>query len=318
MVLYDNCGRPTLNLRVSLTQRCNLRCPYCHREGQTPTTSSVGLREMTTQEVIRLVRIAVELGINRVKLTGGEPLLRNDIVEIVGGLAKIEGLHDLSMTSNGTHLAALAKPLYDAGLKRININLPSLNKKTYAELNGGNLNDVLNGVGAAVKAGLNPVKLNMLILNGVNEHDIGGMMDFARKSCAILQLLELEPVNVKDPYYKQYHFPIEKVEEELKKQASDVQVRGDMQSRHIYSLPDGLQVEVVHPIENSQFCSRCTRLRITSDGYLKPCLMVYDNLVDVLTPIRKGANDRELADLFEVAVKRREPFFKQQEHGLGA
>jgi cyclic pyranopterin phosphate synthase len=264
---------------------------------------------MTTQEVIRLVRIAVELGINRVKLTGGEPLLRNDIVEIVSGLAKIEGLRDLSMTSNGTHLAELAKPLHDAGLKRININLPSLNKKTYAELNGGNLNDVLNGVGAAVKAGLNPVKLNMLILNGVNEHDIGGMMDFARKSCAILQLLELEPVNVKDPYYRQYHFPIEKVEEELKKQASDVQVRGDMQSRHIYSLPEGLQVEVVHPIENSQFCSRCTRLRITSDGYLKPCLMVYDNLVDALTPMRKGADDKELKGLFDAAVKRRKPYF---------
>ena len=309
MVLYDNCGRPMLNLRVSLTQRCNLRCPYCHREGQIPTASSVGLREMTTQEVIRLVRIAVELGINRVKLTGGEPLLRNDTVEIVSGLAKIEGLRDLSMTSNGTHLAELAKPLHDAGLKRININLPSLNKKTYAELNGGNLSDVLNGVGAAVKAGLNPVKLNMLILNGVNEHDIDGMMNFARKSCAILQLLELEPVNVKDPYYKQYHFPIEKVEEELKKQASDVQVRGDMQSRHIYSLPDGLQVEVVHPIENSQFCSRCTRLRITSDGYLKPCLMVYDNLVDVLTPTRKDASDKELANLFETAVKRRQPYF---------
>jgi cyclic pyranopterin phosphate synthase len=272
----------------------------------------VGLREMTAQEVIRLVRIAVELGINKVKLTGGEPLLRNDIVEIVGGLSKINGLHDLSMTSNGTHLATLAKPLYEAGLKRININLPSLNKKTYAELNGGNLNDVLNGVVAAVKAGLNPVKLNMLILNGVNEHEIASMMDFALKSCAILQLLELEPVNVKDPYYRQYHFPIEKVEEELKKQALDVQVRGDMQSRHIYSLPDDLQVEVVHPIENSQFCSRCTRLRITSDGYLKPCLMVYDNLVDALTPMRKGASDRELADLFEVAVKRREPFFKQR------
>jgi len=274
-----------------------------------PAASSVGLREMTAEEVIRLVRIAVELGITKVKLTGGEPLLRNDIVEIVSGLAKIEGLRDLSMTSNGTHLATLARPLHEAGLKRININLPSLNKRTYAELNGGDLNDVLNGVGEAVKAGLTPVKLNVLILNGVNEHEIASMMDFARKSCAILQLLELEPVNVKDPYYRQYHFPIEKVEETLKKQALDVQVRGDMQSRHIYSLPDGLQVEVVHPIENSQFCSRCTRLRITSDGYLKPCLMVYDNLVDALTPMRKGADDKELKGLFDIAVKRRRPFF---------
>src|SRR3990170_8228920 len=113
---------------------------------------------MTAQEVIRIVRVAVELGINRVKITGGEPLLRNDIVEIVQGLAKIEGLRDLSMTTNGTRLATLAEPLRHAGLGRVNVNLPSLNEKTYAELNGGDLGDVLKGVNAAVKVDLDPVK----------------------------------------------------------------------------------------------------------------------------------------------------------------
>jgi len=305
VVLVDSCGRPTLNLRVSLTQRCNLKCPYCHREGQMPSS---GLREMTADEVVRIVRIAVGLGINRVKLTGGEPLLRADIVEIVSGLAKIDGLRDLSMTTNGTRLSVLAERLREAGLKRVNVNLPSLDKKTYSELNGGDLNDVLSGVGAAVKSGLYPVKLNMLLLRGVNEYEIANMMDFARKSGVILQLLELEPVNIGDPYYRRYHYPLDSVEEELKKQALDVTVRGDMQSRRVYSLPN-LKVEVVHPIENSEFCARCTRLRVTSDGYLKPCLMVTDNLIDVLTPMRKGANDDELEKLFVVAVKRREPYF---------
>jgi cyclic pyranopterin phosphate synthase len=258
---------------------------------------------------VRIVRVAVELGINRVKLTGGEPLLRSDIVEIVEGLAKIKGLCDLSMTTNGTRLSVLAERLHRAGLKRVNVNLPSLNAKTFSELNGGNLNDVLTGVGAAVKAGLHPVKLNMLILHGVNEHEVANMMDFARKTNVILQLLELEPVNVRDPYYRQYHYPLDHIEEELKKQASDVQVRGDMQSRRVYSLTNGLRVEVVHPIENSEFCARCTRLRVTSDGYLKPCLMVKDNLVDVLTPMRNGASDDEIEELFVVAVKRREPYF---------
>jgi len=307
VVLFDACGRPTLNLRVSLTQRCNLRCPYCHREGQTPGS---GLREMTADEVVRIVRVAVELGINHVKLTGGEPLLREDILTIVEGLAGINGLHDLSMTTNGTRLAVLAKPLRIAGLRRVNVNLPSLNMKTYSELNGGDLGDVLSGVGAAVKAGLYPVKLNMLVLHGVNEHEVAGMMDFARKSGVILQLLELEPVNVRDPYYRRYHHPLDNIEEGLKKQASNIQVRGDMQSRRVYSLSDGLRVEVVHPIENSEFCARCTRLRVTSDGFLKPCLMVTDNLVDVLTPMRKGANDDELKELFIAAVKRRQPYYK--------
>jgi len=307
VVLVDGCGRPTLNLRVSLTQRCNLHCPYCHREGQTP---GAGLREMTATEVVRIVRIAVELGINRVKLTGGEPLLRSDIVEIVAGLAKIDGLHDLSMTTNGTRLFVLAEKLREAGLKRVNVNLPSLDMKTFSELNGGDLTDVLSGVDAAVKAGLHPVKLNMLLLRSVNEHEIANMMDFARKSSVILQLLELEPVNLRDPYYRRYHYPLDSIEEGLKKQASDVKVRGDMQSRRVYSLSDGLRVEVVHPIENSEFCARCTRLRVTSDGFLKPCLMVTDNLVDVLTPMRKGANDEELKELFIAAVKRRKPYYK--------
>jgi cyclic pyranopterin phosphate synthase len=165
-------------------------------------------------------------------------------------------------------------------------------------------------VGAAVKAGLYPVKLNMLVLRGVNEHEIANMMEFARKSGVILQLLELEPVNVRDPYYRRYHYPLDSIETELKKQALDVEVRGDMQSRRVYSLSNGLRVEVVHPIENSEFCARCTRLRVTSDGYLKPCLMVTDNLVDVLTPMRKGASDNELKELFIEAVKRREPYYK--------
>jgi len=265
---------------------------------------------MTADEVVRLVRVAVGLDINRVKLTGGEPLLRADIIDIVEGLAKIDGLRDLSMTTNGTRLSVLAEPLRMAGLMRVNMNLPSLDEKTYGELNGGDLSDVLSGVGAAVKAGLYPVKLNMLVLRGVNEHEVAGMMEFAEKSGVILQLLELEPISVGDPYFRRYHYGLERVEEELKKKAMGVEVRGDMQSRRVYSLSNGLRVEVVHPLENSEFCARCTRLRLTSDGFLKPCLMVTDNLVDVLTPMRKGADDDELRQLFVVAVKRRAPYFK--------
>jgi len=305
-MLYDNCRRPTLNLRVSLTQRCNLKCPYCHREGQIPDSN---LREMTAEEVVRIVRIAVSLGITRVKLTGGEPLLRSDVVDIVHSLAQIPSLRDLSMTTNGTRLSFLAESLRRAGLMRVNVNLPSLNEKTYHELNGGNLSDILVGVGAAVKAGLHPVKLNMLVLRNVNDHEIIHMIEFAGKTGTILQLLELEPVNVSDPYYLRYHYPLDVVEENLKKQALEVKTRGDMQNRHVYSLPS-VEVEVVHPIENTDFCARCTRLRMTSDGMLKPCLMVTDNLVDVLTPLRSGAGDDELKELFAVAVKRREPYLK--------
>ena len=310
-MLFDNCGRPTQNLRISLTQRCNLRCVYCHREGQNPGST---LPEMTTDEVLRIARMAVSLGMTRVKLTGGEPLLRPDIIDIVRGLAGIPGLRDLAMTTNGTCLSILAKPLKEAGLKRVNINLPSLDPKTYSMLNGGDLNDVLNGVGDAVKAGLYPVKLNTLILRDVNVDAIPRMIEFARQSQVILQLMELEPVNVEDEFYKEHFYSLACLEENLKKQASDVQTRGDMQNRHIYTLP-GVNVEVVHPIENTAFCAHCTRLRVTSDGKLKPCLMVNDNLVDVLTPMRNGATDEQLKQLLITTVKRREPYYKPTTSG---
>ena len=305
-LLFDNCGRPALNLRISLTQRCNLKCVYCHREGQIPGST---LPEMTAEEVLRIVRMAVSLGMTRIKLTGGEPLLRSDILDIVKGLATIPGLSDLAMTTNGTHLSVLAQPLKEAGLMRVNINFPSLDERTYLMVNGGNLNELLSGLSAAVKAGFHPVKLNTLALRDLNIDAIPKMIEFARQNQVILQLIELEPVNIKDDFYDEHYFPLETLEEELKKQALGVQTRGDMQNRHIYTLP-GVKVEVVHPIENTDFCARCTRLRVTSDGKLKPCLMVNDNLVDVLTPIRNGATDQELKELFIAAVKKREPYYK--------
>jgi len=261
---------------------------------------------MATDEVMRIVRIAVSLGISRVKLTGGEPLLRPDILEIVKGIAKLRGLRDLSMTTNGSRLVSLAKPLRKAGLMRVNVNLPSLDEKI---LNEGNIREVLDGVRAAVKEGLYPVKLNMLVLKGVNEKEIPRMIAFARHTETILQLIELEPVNIDDSFYSRYFYSLEGVEAELKQQALDVKKRGDMQNRRIYFLPK-VKVEVVHPIENTEFCARCTRLRVTSDGKLKPCLMRNDNLVDVLTPIREGADDDKIKQLFVKAVREREPFYR--------
>jgi cyclic pyranopterin phosphate synthase len=264
---------------------------------------------MTADEVLKIAQTAVALGITRIKLTGGEPLLRSDIIDIVSRLASIPGISDLSMTTNGVRLSTLAKPLKNAGLERVNISLPSLDEKTYSMVSGGNVTEALKGVAAAVKAGLNPVKLNMLILRDINTSDIPKMIEFARHSQAILQLIELEPVNIRDDYYKKHFFSLDAVEHELKQQALSVETRGEMQNRHVYTLPK-VKVEVVHPIENTSFCARCTRLRVTSDGKLKPCLMVNTNLVDILTAMRKGATDEDLKGLFVEAVKRREPFHK--------
>ena len=307
-MIYDNFGRPVLNLRISVTQRCNLNCPYCHREGETPGSTGSFEREMTTGEIIQLTKIAVGLGVSKVKLTGGEPLLRKDILQIVEGIAHLRGLEDLSMTTNGVHLGFLAKDLKQKGLTRVNISFPSLNANTYRNLMDGELREVLTGVKTAVDAGLHPVKLNMLILKGINDNEIKKMLSFAEHSGTILQLIELEPVNISQDYYEQHHFNLDATQRQLKEEAFEVRTRKNMQNRKVYFLPK-TKVEIVKPIENTEFCRRCTRLRITSDGKLKPCLMRNDNLVDALGPLRDGANDKELEGLFIEACKRREPYW---------
>jgi cyclic pyranopterin phosphate synthase len=266
--------------------------------------------EMTVEEIVRIAKVAVELGVTRIKLTGGEPLMRKDLCQIVEDIAAISGLKDISLTTNGSMLADKAKELFEAGLKRINISLATLNPQTYSKLTTGNLEKALAGVEAAVNAGFNPVKLNMVILKGINEYDVLDMMAYAEKTQAILQLIELDPVNVNDAYYKQHHHNLEEQEKMLRQKAQNIKQRHYMHNRLIYHLPNTSTVEVVHPIENTDFCMHCTRLRVTSNGKLKPCLMQNIKLTDILTPIQQGADNEELKQLFKQANQQREPYNK--------
>jgi len=307
MVLTDNCGRPLLNLRIAITQRCNFRCDYCHKEGEGCSRGTC--EEMTVDEIVRIARIAVSLDISRIKLTGGEPLMRKDLCDIVKGIAEIPGLRDLSMTTNGSLFASEAKRLHERGLRRVNVSLPTLNAEAYQKLTDGKLENALEGIKAAVDAGFKPVKLNMVVLNGINVDAVPEMMDFARQTGTILQLIELDPVNVDDDYFSAYHRLLDEHEEMLKQKAIRIETRKFMHNRHVYHLPDST-VEVVHPTENREFCAHCTRLRVTSDGKLKTCLMRNDNLIDILMPLRHGSSDEELRALFLQANQLREPYNK--------
>ena len=284
MVLKDNCGRPLLNLRVAVTRKCNLRCSYCHGEGEQKSEYSNG--EMTADEITRVIRIAATLGVKGMKLTGGEPLMRRDIVKIVKKVAATRGLTDLSMTTNGTLLSHLARDLCRAGLKRVNISLPTLDREIFFKLTGGEVQDAISGVKAAVAAGFHPVKLNMLLLRDINNSSVSEMVEFAKETGTILQLIELEPINMNDTFYLANHVSLDRYDEMLKEKALKVETRRFMQNRQVYHLPD-VVVEVVRPIENTEFCLHCSRLRITSDGKLKPCLMRNDNLTDILDAAEK-------------------------------
>jgi cyclic pyranopterin phosphate synthase len=229
----------------------------------------------------------------------------------VKGIASVSGLEDLSMTTNGTLLPPLAEELRARGLKRVNISVPTLNEEVYGKLTGGRVEDALRGVEAAVAAGFYPVKINMLILKCATDYDFPKMLDFARSTGVILQLIELEPVNISGTYYAENHKALDEYEAVLKEKAVKVETRRYMQNRRIYHLPD-VRVEVVHPLENTEFCLHCTRLRLTSSGKLKPCLMSNENLVDILKPLRNGASDTELAELFKKANLKRQPYYKAE------
>ncbi|EEB73847.1 GTP 3',8-cyclase MoaA [Thermococcus sp. AM4] len=308
MTLYDRFGRPVTNLRISLTQECNFRCFFCHREGQ----RFLAKNEMMPEEIERLVRIASRLGIRKVKLTGGEPTVREDIIEIVRRIKPY--VKDLSMTTNGSRLKELAEPLAKAGLDRVNVSLHSLKPDVYKRITGVDIFEtVLEGIEEAVKY-LSPVKLNMTVMKGLNDGEIWDMIDFSAKTGAILQLIELEAPRemTETAFFRKYFYPLRPVERELEKRAVEIRERR-MHRRRKYFIPTDYgiaEVEVVRAMHNTVFCANCTRLRVTSDGKFKTCLLRNDDLIDFLSAMRDGASDEELVDIFRKAVLMREPYWK--------
>lgn len=274
---------------------------------------------MTADEIQRTVRILSRFGVDAVKLTGGEPMLRRDIIEIVRKLRALD-LREISMTTNGTLLSKLAEQLHDAGLSRVNVSLHSLRRDRFRFIVGvDGYDEARSAVSAAIQAKLLPVKLNMTLLKNVNDDEIDEMIDFAHRTGGngevVLQLIELV---VTDPmFYSKYHCDLAPIEERLKTQAIAVYRRG-LHNRPRYVLPNGVTVEVVRPMHNSEFCMKNNRIRITYDGKFKPCLLRDDNHVDFLTRMRAGASDEEIGEIFKRAVQVREPFFKSQEIGVRA
>ncbi len=291
--LADPYGRKVSSFRISLTNRCNLKCIYCHNEGEQGSGA-----EITVDEVARVLRIATKYGVDRVKFSGGEPLLRRDLEDILRALPP---LRDVSLTTNGTLLAPRAKRLREAGLNRVNISLDSLDSGRFDRITRreGQFRHVMEGIDAAIDAGLTPVKLNMVYLKGVNEDEVEGMMDFIRGRPLILQVIEL--MNFGGVF--EYHADVSALEKALRARADDHVCR-EMHRRTKYYVK-GAEVEVVRPIDNSEFCMNCNRLRLTSDFKFKPCLLRNDNLVDA-----RGLDDEGLERALKYAVGIREPFFK--------
>ncbi|MDI9437789.1 MAG: GTP 3',8-cyclase MoaA [Euryarchaeota archaeon] len=305
MVKIDKFERPIISLRISITNRCNVKCFYCHHDGIIPQKY-----EMTPEEIMRISQVAKNIGIIKIRLSGGEPLIRKDIIDIVNSISKI-GFTDVSITTNGILLEEYAQPLKDAGLDRINVSFDTLNPETYRFITKSDyVNQVKRGIEKAVEVGLYPVKVNMVVMRGLNHEEIWDMFHFCKETGAVLQLIELlKTENCPDEdFFDDYYYDMSIIEKKLLEKADNVKTRRFMQDRKKYYLEGG-EIEVVKPMDNTEFCKNCTRLRITPEGKLKPCLLRNDNLVDLMEPIRRGVSDEYLENLFVEAIANREPYY---------
>ncbi len=294
------------HLRVSVTPRCNYSCVVCDHEGMASAPA-----EMPLEDLIRLINLFVEeLHISRIKLTGGEPLCSPNLVPLIRAIKKNPAVTDLSLTTNGSLLAEKAPALKEAGLDRLNISIWTLNPVTYKKItNSDTLPHVLRGLEVIHNLGFKKVKLNYTVLRNYNLKDFWDVLALAKKYDFTLQLIELHKVEGINPaiQYNQEHVPSTEVENLFKHLVDTTNHRETMQNRRVYSLQGGGRIETV--VNGPDACAHCTKIRLTADGQIKPCLMRNDQNVDLLTLLHNGASDIEIKEVIRRVIQTSKPFF---------
>ncbi len=305
--LVDRFSRRIDYLRLAVTDRCNLRCIYCMPPEGVPHLDHGEI--LTYEEIIRFLKVAVRAGISKVRLTGGEPLVRRDVERLVAEISSLRPSLDLSLTTNGTLLASRAEQLASAGLKRVNVSIDSLDPDTYRHLTrGGDLNAVLDGVEAALEAGLHPVKINVVTLKHLNE-EVEGFLDLVDRLPVYVRFIEyMSPCGAMDSSYFVSNAEIQArlMRREELQEAEPPPGAGPAK---YYRFPGakGL-LGFISPV-SSHFCPECNRLRLTADGKMKPCLFSREE-VDIKGILRGGKGDEEILDAILCALER-----KPSDHG---
>ena len=300
----DSFGRKVDYLRISITDRCNERCLYCMPEGYKGWESKPD--HLTAEEIIRVVRVAAELGFRKFRLTGGEPLVRGDILEIVRAMKKISGVEMIGLSTNATRLAALAKPLRDAGIRTVNVSLDALDAQIYRRVTGGDVNAVIAGIRAALAAGFERVKLNCVLMRGVNEQEIWPLALFAAEHDLPLRLIELMPLTRTDVLTEQNFFPVGDAMR-LLGQRDELIPQPDTKIGHgpakYYLLKQtGALVGFIGALTNLHFCESCNKMRLTADGKIRPCLGDHGE-IDLRGTLRQSRDDEPLRKLFLEALR---------------
>ncbi|MGB7605293.1 MAG: GTP 3',8-cyclase MoaA [Lutisporaceae bacterium] len=288
--MKDTLGRSINYLRISVTDRCNLRCMYCMPEEGICKKEHQDI--LSLEEIYEVVKTCSELGVNKVRITGGEPLVRIGITNLIEKISRLENIKDIALTTNGVLLEKYAEELKEAGLKRVNISLDTLNEEKYSYITrGGKLDDVMRGIKAAERVGMYPVKLNAVLIGGFNDDEIEAFIELTTKSPIEVRFIELMPLGQAAGWAKK-HFVSNSVILDRVKELTLVGSDDPSSPATYYKLPGAMgKVGLINPISHA-FCGSCNRIRLTADGKLKPCLHSEEE-IDVLNVIRSKGNLQE-------------------------
>jgi cyclic pyranopterin phosphate synthase len=324
--LIDSQGRILRDLRVSITDRCNFRCLYCLPETEAAQNFYLGhwaqlpnpaplvqqwvprTHLLSFEEIERVIRLAVSLGIQKVRLTGGEPLLRHDVEKLVARIASIPGLADLAMTTNGSLFPQKGRALRAAGLRRVSFSLDSLARDNFSKITGRDgLAEVLASISLAQELGLLPVKVNAVIIRGLNDHEIETLAGFARDRSLSLRFIEFMPLDSARAWLKELVVPGREVLARLQTRFDLRPIPSDNPSSTArrWAFPDGRgELGIIAPV-SEPFCDHCNRLRLTADGKIRTCLFSV-NEHDLRSRLRGGASDEEIAGWLKSVVWQKE------------
>jgi cyclic pyranopterin phosphate synthase len=319
----DQFNRPMHDLRISVMDRCNFRCPYCmpketfHDRYRFLRTSE----RLTFDEITRIARLSVGLGVRKLRLTGGEPLLRTGLADLVGELSAIDGVEDLALTTNGVLLAQHAAELRGNGLHRVTVSLDSLDEAVFARMSGGfgGLAQVLEGIDAALASGLNPVKVNAVVQRGINDHAVLPLLERFRGTGVTVRLIEYMDVGNRNHWEARQVVPsaelLERVCARWPVRPAAEPRSGDVAERYVYDDGAG-EIGFVSSV-TAPFCGDCHRARLSSEGSLYTCLFASQG-TDLRAPLRAGASDPELLDLLRAAWRQRRDRYSELRQALRA
>ena len=294
--MKDTIGRNINYLRISVTDRCNLRCMYCMPE------QGICKKEhgeiLTLEEIYEAVKACAELGISKIRITGGEPLVRIGLTGLIEKISKLQGIKELTMTTNGILLPKYAEELKSAGLKRVNISLDTMNAEKYNYITrGGDLSDVMSGINAAEKAGLKPIKINTVLIGGFNDDEIESFVNLTIDRDIEVRFIELMPIGQAGHWAKKHFIPNTEILNRVK-ELQPIQSNDPSSPAKYYKLPEAKgKVGLINPISHA-FCGNCNRIRLTADGKLKPCLHSEEE-IDIKEVLKKGES---LHHIFKQAI----------------